>query len=60
MRAELVLATLLESARLEISGPATVAAAARRRLNTPGEGNVPGDTPWRGGVHSWQRYCILH
>ena len=36
--AELVLATLLESARLGNSGPATVAANARRRVDTPGGG----------------------
>ncbi|CAK0785257.1 hypothetical protein CVIRNUC_008463 [Coccomyxa viridis] len=45
--AELVLATLLESARLGNSGPATVAANARRRVDTPGGGGqIPGDTPW--------------
>lgn len=41
--AELVLATLLESARLGNSGPATVAANARRRVDTPGGGGqIPG------------------
>ena len=46
MTAELVLATLLESARLGNSGPATVAANARRRVDTPGGGGqIPGDTP---------------
>ncbi|CAL8471520.1 g11062 [Coccomyxa elongata] len=45
--AELVLATLLETARLGDSGPATVAAKARRRVDTPGGGQIPGDTPWR-------------
>ncbi|KAK9917986.1 hypothetical protein WJX75_000276 [Coccomyxa subellipsoidea] len=45
--AELVLATLLETARLGDSGPATVAANARRRVDTPGGGQIPGDTPWR-------------
>lgn len=50
MSAELVLATLLETARLGISGPATVAANARRRVNTPGGGGqIPGDTPWQPG-----------
>ena len=48
--AELVLATLLESARLGNSGPATVAANARRRVDTPGGGGqIPGDTPWHPG-----------
>ncbi|EIE22095.1 hypothetical protein COCSUDRAFT_83486, partial [Coccomyxa subellipsoidea C-169] len=47
VRAELVLATLLETARLGDSGPATVAAKARRRVDTPGGGQIPGDTPWR-------------
>ena len=48
--AELVLATLLESARLGSSGPATVAASARRRVDTPGGGGqIPGDTPWHPG-----------
>ena len=50
MTAELVLATLLESARLGDSGPATVAANARRRVDTPGGGGqIPGDTPWHPG-----------
>ncbi len=49
MTAELVLATLLETARLGDSGPATVAAKARRRVDTPGGGQIPGDTPWRPG-----------
>ena len=49
--AELVLATLLESARLGNSGPATVAANARRRVDTPGGGGqIPGDTPWHPGL----------
>ncbi len=52
MRAELVLATLLETARLGDSGPATVAAKARRRVDTPGGGQIPGDTPWRPGDYS--------
>lgn len=47
--AELVLATLLETARLGDSGPGTVAANARRRVDTPGGGQIPGDTPWRPG-----------
>jgi len=48
--AELVLATLLETARLGDSGPATVAANARRRVDTPGAGGqIPGDTPWQPG-----------
>ncbi len=50
MTAELVLATLLETARLGDSGPATVAANARRRVDTPGAGGqIPGDTPWQAG-----------
>ena len=50
MTAELVLATLLETARLGDSGPATVAANARRRVDTPGAGGqIPGDTPWQPG-----------
>ena len=50
MTAELVLATLLETARLGDSGPATVAANARRRVDTPGAGgHIPGDTPWQPG-----------
>ena len=52
MTAELVLATLLETARLGDSGPSTVAANARRRLDTPGGGQIPGDTPWRPGEPS--------
>ena len=50
MTAELVLATLLETARLGDSGPATQAANARRRVDTPGAGGqIPGDTPWQPG-----------
>ncbi len=51
--AELVLATLLETARLSEAGPTTVAVAARKRAapaGTPGGGRIPGDTPWRQGA----------
>ncbi len=44
--AELVLATLLETARPGDAGPATVARDAAGRLDTPGGGHIPGDTPW--------------
>ena len=44
--AELVLATLLETARPGDAGPATIARDAAGRLDTPGGGHVPGDTPW--------------
>ncbi|CAL5223434.1 g5948 [Coccomyxa viridis] len=54
--AELVLATLLETARLGDSGPATVAANARRRVDTPGAGGqIPGDTPWQPGSRGFGR-----
>ena len=46
LAAELVLATLLETARVGDAGPATVARNAAGRLDTPGAGHVPGDTPW--------------
>ena len=44
--AELVLATLLETARPGDAGAATVARNAAGRLDTPGGGHIPGDTPW--------------
>ena len=54
--AELVLATLLETARLGNSGPDTVAANARRRVDTPGGGGqIPGDTPWQAGSRGFGR-----
>lgn len=46
LAAELVLATLLETARPGDAGPATVARDAAGRLDTPGGGHIPGDTPW--------------
>ncbi|KAK9836039.1 hypothetical protein WJX81_008024 [Elliptochloris bilobata] len=46
LAAELVLATLLETARPGDAGPATVARNAAGRLDTPGGGHIPGDTPW--------------
>ena len=56
MTAELVLATLLETARLGDSGPATVAADARRRVDTPGAGGqIPGDTPWQPGEQAFMQ-----
>jgi hypothetical protein len=54
--AELVLATLLETARLGDSGPETVAANARRRVDTSGAGGqIPGDTPWQPGLRGFGR-----